>query len=731
MPRTRVSSDCGLLKYLLRNGLRVDDRDSWKYLALLMEVCYGVPKAKQAVVKLMRSTFAGEVGHLLDNIRDFQQANFIVELLSNCFPRKSTHEVGVVMPPILWREGRQNDSFFNSTLYPFRGRHGDAQVINFLLDVFQPRMRDVMLVGSVTYHSSGASGNEKLLRSGRANGNSKHFYLQASHDCIYLWDGNGMFLEINRRLIKISMTGIRSVKIAVVGKPLNCFRSANETWLQQFSRAEWLLLDADDQSSYEEFCKTIGSVKKVSEVQTYLVLNHTDEDHSDRVDCTVGEGAQLPDYSSNHEPLRSDSSRAERDSRPAKKDQLVTPEQSDARICSDEWDFKPSSEEQAANSSAMQVAKRNTPSGGDDLDDVDLPGDDGSPLVLAQKRKKIREATKTLEILKNDFALVSNPPSSKADDCKILQRSPSLLITKYQTKKGSLKDPMEGNSKVTDPSGNVTKSIAPRDLNILDSIFRKPELSTRKKVKGQRTLKNYRPVIEVPSQNVPTLKTRNQKKKVYADCSKDAAVTTPDSRRSKKQTKNNEAASVDSNLSVDKAQSAVATKRPSEGITGEVKSTKKSKPRGSRASNAQFDDGMANIEKIDNPTLDNTDIMDSTTILGNISYATPLPVPTGNVFTDRLQEQIFSSISHFSNEMVRKMTIINNELNNTIVKELSGKYQKLFQQLQKSFQEDTEEMLQFVAEIKDMMKLPENELLIQIKSRKSKAVNLRTEPSAK
>ncbi|QLQ82175.1 hypothetical protein HG537_0G04300 [Torulaspora globosa] len=726
MPRTRVSSDCGLFKYLLRNGLKVDDRDSWKYLGILIEICYGVPKAKQAVTKLMRSTFAGEVGHLLDNIRDFQQANFIVELLSNCFPRKSTHEVGVVMPPIIWSEDRQNDAFFNNSLYPFRGRHGDAQVINFLFDVFQPRMRDVMLVGNVTYHSSGVSGSEKLLRSGKGNWNSKHFYLQANHDCIYLWDGNGIFLEINRRFSKISMTGMRSIKIAVVGKPLNCFRSTNETWLQQFSHTEWLLLEADDQSSYEQFCKTIGSVKKVSEVQTYLALNHTDEDHSDRTECTVREEAQLPDYSSNHGPSSSDSPLTERSSRPAKKDQLVTPEQSDARICSDEWDFKTSSEEQAANSSEMQITKRNTPSGGNELDNVDLPDDDGSPLVLAQKRKKIREATKTLENLKNDFALVSNPPSSKADDCKILQRSPSLLITKHETKKGVLKKPIEIDSKLATPNGNVTKSIAPKDINILDSIFRKPERSTRKKVKGQQTLKNYRPVIEVPSQNVPTVKTRSQKKK-----GKDTVVTTPNPNKSKKQAKHNEAGSTDCKLSVDKPQSAVATKRSSEEFTTESKSTKKRKPQANKVSNAQFDDSLTNVEKIDNPTFDNTDIMDSTTILGNISCTTPLPVSTGNVFTDKLQEQIFNSISHFSNEMVRKMTIINNELNNTIVKELSGKYQKLFQQLQKSFQDDTEEMLQFVAEIKDMMKLPEKELISQIKSRRSKAITQKTQPSAK
>ena len=46
------------------------------------------------------------------------------------------------------------------------------------------------------------------------------------------------------------------------------------------------------------------------------------------------------------------------------------------------------------------------------------------------------------------------------------------------------------------------------------------------------------------------------------------------------------------------------------------------------------------------------------------------------------------------------------------------KYQKLFAELQDNFQNDTNEMLKFMGEIKDMMNLPEDQLVHAIRTRK-------------
>lgn len=107
---------------------------------------------------------------------------------------------------------------------------------------------------------------------------------------------------------------------------------------------------------------------------------------------------------------------------------------------------------------------------------------------------------------------------------------------------------------------------------------------------------------------------------------------------------------------------------------------------------------------------------DSTTIVAPSSNRTPFSL--NNAFTDKLQEQIYSSITLFSNELLRKMDIINKELNLKIVKELSEKYQNLFQELQASFRNDTEEMSNFVSEIQNMLNLPEKELVQFIRTRK-------------
>lgn len=109
--------------------------------------------------------------------------------------------------------------------------------------------------------------------------------------------------------------------------------------------------------------------------------------------------------------------------------------------------------------------------------------------------------------------------------------------------------------------------------------------------------------------------------------------------------------------------------------------------------------------------------MESTTVVGLFSPQES-SAPGQNSFTNKLQEQIYSSINHFSNELVRKISIINQELNTKILKELSEKYQKLFSELQDSFQNDTNEMLKFMGEIKDMINLPEDQLIHAIRTRK-------------
>lgn len=113
-----------------------------------------------------------------------------------------------------------------------------------------------------------------------------------------------------------------------------------------------------------------------------------------------------------------------------------------------------------------------------------------------------------------------------------------------------------------------------------------------------------------------------------------------------------------------------------------------------------------------------TNILESTTVVDLFSPHESPAASGQNSFTNKLQEQIYMSINHFSNELVRKISIINQELNTRILRELSEKYQKLFSELQDSFQNDTNEMLKFMGEIKGMINLPEEQLIHAIRTRK-------------
>ncbi|CEP63417.1 Red1p LALA0_S08e01992g [Lachancea lanzarotensis] len=90
--------------------------------------------------------------------------------------------------------------------------------------------------------------------------------------------------------------------------------------------------------------------------------------------------------------------------------------------------------------------------------------------------------------------------------------------------------------------------------------------------------------------------------------------------------------------------------------------------------------------------------------------------PLGASFTNQLQDQIFCSIRQFTDEFARKMKIINQEVNRRISIELSQKYQLLFSQLQESFERDMAQMSQYLNGVKDMLHMPEDQLIHAIES---------------
>lgn len=727
----------------MKSGLALNNPESWKYLALLIDILYAIPRSKQIIIKMINAKYATELESLLEFSKDFQQANYLMELLSNCFPRKAVDKLGVVLPPSLWDGDKEkNDRIFNNSFYPFKGKHGDTQVINFILEVLGSKLQNLLCVDEVTYSSTNGAVGAKKFKTKKSSQISTNCYVQAIFDRIYLWDTDGSFLEMNRRHVEVVKSLKGDIQINVRVQSSQYINSPNKLWLPSFAKVKWFQLKANDTSSCETFFHNITSIRKISEVQKFLVLNHLDEELVDdteekrdfREDISTsvsvdGElAAQMQDAS--HVPFSG-------------KNPLATPEQSDAKINTDEWDFNPSSDHHGTTITEKQDAKQVTPEKSNDVPRTasSCCYEDQSPLVIAQKRRMIRETTRTLEILKKDFAIHNNLPSSKGDEAhlKKVERSPSLMITKFETAK--INPDIETSGKLTEcfvkpntdktiktPKVKVSKSIGTKDIVLLDTIFGS---SSGKKPKRQQKLRNFKPVIDVPSQDTPAVKTRGHKRSGPKVSNKAfARISSPKS--SKIEINNEQPISGEHEVS-SSTEKGPNSKRKEDVLKDEinlpVKKQQKSAPDSVPCllSHSASDKKLAADNKVSKgpepkclsneefliENESNTSLLDSTTVLNPSQLCF-----NDNAFTDKLQQQIFSSITHFSNELVRKMSIINKELNNKIIKELSEKYQKLFQEIQTSFQSDTEEMFKFMGEIKDMLNLPEDQLILLIRNRK-------------
>lgn len=126
---------------------------------------------------------------------------------------------------------------------------------------------------------------------------------------------------------------------------------------------------------------------------------------------------------------------------------------------------------------------------------------------------------------------------------------------------------------------------------------------------------------------------------------------------------------------------------------------------------------------------------ESTTIKNVISSAQASPlahIPTvpqnmtalsadhllSEAYTTTLQKQIFDSITTFSNQLVSKIQIINNEINKKVMSDLTNKYETLFSGLRDSFQTDVDEISSFIGDVRGLLNLPEEELIKYINEKK-------------
>ncbi|KAH3682966.1 hypothetical protein WICPIJ_006053 [Wickerhamomyces pijperi] len=97
-------------------------------------------------------------------------------------------------------------------------------------------------------------------------------------------------------------------------------------------------------------------------------------------------------------------------------------------------------------------------------------------------------------------------------------------------------------------------------------------------------------------------------------------------------------------------------------------------------------------------------------------------LPTNSIlseaYTNQLQNQIFESITNFSNDLISKIKVINAEINKKIVNDLTNKYEYLFKELNVNFNNDVKEMVELIDDVKDLLHLDEDQIRKYIQAKK-------------
>lgn len=765
------------METLLDNGVATGQPYSWKCIALLLKVFYEAPQSKLTLTSLLREKYGIQLGCLLDSINDFQLANYLLELVTNLFPRKSLENPGVMAAPKLWDNETRNNDFFQDLEYPFRGRHGDASVINFTWNKFGHSFSQLAVLAKVTY-STGTSSKPRPLSK------KQKCYIQVIYNKIYLWDGEGLFLELNLRKLDVFKDLKNHLNLKLISPFTEVVSSPHLSWLMALRKVKTFNLEFEDTSMCDVLLGA-ARIRKVSQVQNFIPLNfassyeddiieslnsfapqprtpvankqkHETEDHTDCEKVAQLEIGHHVDPSKNsprkiHKDLAS---------------QLATPEASDPKINEDDWDLNPCSEK----SDESVLFKKTKDSDATQMNYMDLGGDEQSPLVLAQKRKMIRATSRTLEILQQDFgggdlnssSQSSNEYGSQDGLDTSLTRLSSLEIEKFESSKNPKKQQKKKKvvkekctEKITEvfktpekvrkfqpPKVKAISSIKKRDISALEDIFGIPNKAT-KKPKRQQKLNNYREVVQITSQDkgnntrdfvdpetkVKEIETNdvgdkaNKKAKVGKKVAAKAEDKAKNCPKHKKRSAEKSSASMKKPLAED-------TKKITKRTSGAAESAEPKiiplPPGGSNEINARENEPEVCNEPLSEhtqlsgskQTIAESTNLDSTTVINMALQNTdPGADLFGTSFTNKLQQQIFTSITSFSNELANKISIINEEMNKKIVQELSIKYQKMFEELQINFQNDVAQMSQFVGDIKDLLHLPEEKLVEVIRNK--------------
>lgn len=503
----------------------------------------------------------------------------------------------------------------------------------------------------------------------------QYCYVQVIHSNIYIWAGSGLLLQIHQKDITLNRTSESVITISLNDANNLPLQIAFNGFGNRCLPTEHLIGIELRMGSTIESGKLFTKINnnfRISEAKRYLLLNNSDNDPMSEIDVNTNnsqkeqncekDGAKEPNQHQNT--------------------QLHTPERSDLKRPTDEQDIP----------NEITYEGTPTPKNLRTMKDFNINDIESSPLEGLCKRNLQRQLSRCAQNLKQD--LTKEYKTDLLGSIEVMHESnlspsSSLVITKYDKIESTKNLVKEGRltSQFLGTKTSLTKKVQPAtkssnkksqikdNINMLNTIFGAPKFKIKKttrqtKNKYSNTKGKLTKIIErVSDTNLLNSNRKTKPTSVVVASDNNAGMITNDK---------------------DNTESEI--------IDVQTETTLVSKDCDGSRDNIKVSDPVKNKPIIKREPM--------------------------NAFTISIQEQLAQSLNQIANQMVSRITLINEELNAKIMQDLSEKYKNVFHELQMSFQNDVDNMTSFLAEIKNLTDLSESELATLIRERKVIETNL-------
>lgn len=680
---------------LLEKSLILDTYNmNWKLLLLLINYSLNLQNLKDILLhNLLNYLQKNELTlmTLLINMKNLQQLIFFIKFLTginlnsnNLFNNSLIVNKKITQDLKLFKFltlGNTNST--NVTIIHILNYIKDNNMISENNQIFQPT--------KILYN---LSEKDKLINFNNIK-NSNQSIIYCMKDYFYLWNDTGTCLEFNKNNNNLKIFKNLKDEIVIDVSNSNFVIINNDgTQSQQIQHIKYFYIIFETDKVRNQLLSLIcDNPQKISKSIGIISLNYLDfEEEIEQPQESQDVITSLPDVINN----MVNQNNKEQVSKPLTQS-IITPDDSTEHSEKlDEWKINETS-------------------------DNNEPKDNGIENII---KEPVHEQINTLD---NPNELIEIPDSSLP-----IKNQPLHPIDEISKKRKIVTKVKNQNDRNSITQVNKKKKVInnnnDKNISILNKIFqvdskknnkthrnkilkkKKTQLSGKKTAK-QKKLSNVKQIITIPSQDIPEKRTSNQQKEIQND--QNTLTDGPAQRTRHFQKKRSSSIEYKAPVKTTEATSKQISNKQGKSMHDETLIQE----------NHDVTDELPTSDIFHKDTqVDNDEILHESTTIANTTLIPKqtLSINTSSIldpqnFTNVLQAQINNSVAIFSKELTKKLTIINDEMNNTILKDLSIKYQSLIDELKMKFNNDMTKILHFVTDFQHLLLLPEDQLRTAIR----------------